>query len=56
MLATNEELARKVEAIERRVGKHDSELQDILKMLRNLLEPPPVPPKRAMGFMPPEKK
>ncbi len=52
MLATHEDLARKVEAIERRVGKHDGELQDVLRILRTLLEPPPLPPKRRIGFVP----
>ena len=52
MLATHEDLARKVEAIERRVGKHDFELQDVLKILRKLLEPPPVPPTHRIGFVP----
>ena len=53
MLATHEDLARKIDAIERRVGKHDVELQDVLRILRKLLEPPPVPPKRPIGFRPP---
>jgi hypothetical protein len=53
MLATHEDLARKIDAIERRVGKHDVELQDVLRILRKLLEPPPVPPKRRIGFLPP---
>jgi hypothetical protein len=52
MLATHEDLGRKVEAIERRVGKHDVELQDVLSILRKLLEPPPLQPKRPIGFMP----
>ena len=52
MLATHEDLARKVEAIERRVGKHDVELQDVLRILRKLIEPPPVPAKRSIGFVP----
>ncbi len=52
MLATHQDLARKVEAIERRVGKHDVELQDVLRILRKLLEPPTVPPKRSIGFVP----
>ena len=51
-LATNEQLTRKIDAIESRVGKHDIELQDVLRILRKLLEPPPVPPKRPIGFMP----
>ena len=52
MLATHEDLARKVEAIERRVGKHDVELQDVLSILRKLLEPPPVLPNHRIGFVP----
>ena len=53
MLATHEDLARKIDAIERRVGKHDVELQDVLRILRKLLEPPPAPPKRSIGFKSP---
>jgi ORF6N domain len=37
MLATNEDLARKIEAIERKVGKHDSDLESILRILKQLL-------------------
>jgi hypothetical protein len=54
MLGTHDDLLRRVEAIERRVGKHDTELHEIIKILRKLLEPPPPePPKRPFGFMPP---
>jgi hypothetical protein len=52
LLATNEQLARKIEALEEKVGKHDSNLQAILALLRKILEPPPGPPKRPIGFMP----
>ncbi len=52
MLATHDDLARNIDAIERRVGRHDVELQEVLRILRKLLEPPPVPPKRSLGFMP----
>jgi len=52
MLASHDDLARKIDAIERRVGRHDVELQEVLRILRKLLEPPPVPPKRPLGFMP----
>jgi hypothetical protein len=51
LLATNQDLARKIDAIERRVGNHDAELQEVLRILRRLLEPPPVPPKRPIGFI-----
>jgi len=52
MLASHDDLARKIDAVERRVGKHDVELQEVLRILRKLLEPPPVHAKRPLGFMP----
>ncbi|HEX4104572.1 MAG TPA: ORF6N domain-containing protein [Candidatus Paceibacterota bacterium] len=51
-LATHKELAQKIELLERRVGKHDVNLKNILDILRKLLDPPPFPPKRPMGFLP----
>jgi hypothetical protein len=51
LLATNQDLARKIEALERKVGKHDADLQAVLTILRKLLQPPPTPPKRAIGFV-----
>jgi hypothetical protein len=50
MLAVNHVLAGKIESLERRVGKHDTELQAVLRMLRSLLEPPLEPPRRRIGF------
>ena len=55
MLAANQDLARKVEALERKVGKHDVDLQAVLNALQNLLHPP-APAKRSIGFVRPEKK
>jgi hypothetical protein len=51
MLATNEELARKIEAVERKVGKHDRELQSILRIIKQLLVPPPLAENRPIGFV-----
>jgi hypothetical protein len=42
-LATNEELAR-------RVDQHDQEITVLFEHVRTLLEPPPMPGKRAIGF------
>ncbi len=56
MLATHEDLARKINAIERRVGKHDAELQEVLRILRKLLEPPSLPPRSPLGFAAPKSK
>lgn len=44
MLAWSNQVAKKVEALERRVGEHDADL-------RKLLGPPPPPPKRPIGFL-----
>ena len=55
LLATNEQLARQIEALEEKVGKHDADLQAILAMLRKILEPPP-PPRRPFGFVGTGKK
>jgi hypothetical protein len=51
MLATNEDLARKIEAIELRVGKQDSDLEGILRIIKQLLVPPPPAGKRPIGFV-----
>lgn len=51
MLATNLDLARKIEALERKVGKHDTDLQAVLNVMRKLLHAPPTPKKRPIGFI-----
>jgi hypothetical protein len=56
MLAANRDLARKIEALERKVGKHDADLQAVLDALRRLVQPPPAPPKRPIRFVGPGKK
>ena len=50
LLSTNEQIARQIEALEEKVGKHDTDLQAILAMLRKILEPPPSP-RRPIGFV-----
>jgi ORF6N domain len=58
MLAANQDLARKIEAIERKVGKHDADLKAVLRAMRNLLQEPPmpVPAKRPIGFIGPGRR
>src|SRR5436190_13956654 len=53
LLATNQQLARKIELLEKTVGKHDVDLQGILAMLRKLLEPLPPAPRCRFGFFVP---
>jgi hypothetical protein len=49
VLGSSEELRRAVEALAQRVGKHDQDLESIVRTLRQLLEPRPTR-KRAFGF------
>lgn len=55
MLLTHADLARKIKALEHRVGKHDADLTGILRKVRKLLEPPPAFPKRPIGFLAPPR-
>jgi hypothetical protein len=56
MIATNQDLARKIEALERKVGKHDADLQAVLRALQELLQPPAPPTKHPIGFVGPGRK
>jgi hypothetical protein len=49
IMATHKDLAHKIEALERKYGEHDEEIQVIFKAIRKLLEPPAAP-KRRIGF------
>ena len=52
ILATHKELAHKLEELEGKIEKHDMEIQAIFEAIRQLMEPPPVPPKPRIGFHP----
>lgn len=58
-LASNQELARKFDELERRVARklesHDQAIAGILKAIRELMAPRPEPPRRPIGFAVPEK-
>jgi hypothetical protein len=49
MLVSVEELARKLEALERKALAHDKDLKEIFDALRELMTPP-EPPRREIGF------
>lgn len=42
MLATNKELAGKIEALETNLEKHDDSIQEIVRLIKRLMEPPPT--------------
>jgi hypothetical protein len=43
-MATHQDLASKISALERKHAEHDGEIQVIFDAIRRLLEPPPVAP------------
>jgi ORF6N domain len=51
ILATHQDLARKLEAIERKLGHHDEKFHAVFEAIRQLMIPPPAPDKkRRIGF------
>jgi hypothetical protein len=53
MLAAHEDLAHRLDTIERRIDRHDAEVQSILDTLDAMLQPPEVPDRRLqIGFVP----
>jgi chaperonin cofactor prefoldin len=56
MLATNRELAAKIDELERRLDTHDTSIQDLIEAIRELMVPED-PSGRKIGFeLPPAKK
>ena len=51
ILSTHKELAHKLEALERKIEKHDAEIQGIFEAIRQLMVVPEKP-KRRIGFHP----
>lgn len=51
LFAANKELARKLDALERKLGAHDLAIAEILGAIRELMTPPTPPPKRRIGFV-----
>ena len=53
VLAVNAELARRLDEVEEHVGKHDEQFVEVIRAIRHLMEPPPRPPRRRIGFQVP---
>jgi phage regulator Rha-like protein len=49
ILSAHKELAHKLEELERKIAKHDAEIQGIFEAIRQLMVPPEKP-KRRIGF------
>ncbi|MEK7867969.1 MAG: ORF6N domain-containing protein, partial [Candidatus Omnitrophota bacterium] len=52
ILSMNKELAYKLAEFERKIEKHDTDIQAIFKAIRQLMTPLPVKPKPQIGFKP----
>ncbi len=52
ILLAHRELAHKLSELEYKIEKHDTEIQAIFEAIRQLMAPPPEPPKRRIGFHP----
>jgi len=50
ILSINKELAHKLSELERKIEKHDVDIQAIFEAIRRLMAPPPVKPKPLIGF------
>jgi len=50
ILSMNKELAHKLAELERKIGKHDVDIQMIFEAIRRLTAPAPVKPKPEIGF------
>jgi|ERR1035437_81918 phage regulator Rha-like protein len=53
-LATHRDLARKLEEVERTQQEHGAHIRQIYDCIDRLLEPPPEPSRRRIGFVTPE--
>jgi hypothetical protein len=50
VLRGHDELLRRVDELETRVGAHDAHLRAVFQAIRKLIEGPPVPARRRIGF------
>jgi len=51
MLGAHKELALKLAELEHRFAKHDEHIATLFEAIRQLMAPPPEPPKRRIGFI-----
>jgi uncharacterized protein YutE (UPF0331/DUF86 family) len=55
LLITNKQFAIKLEQLERKLLAHDEKFEVVFEAIRELMEPPPIKPKRRIGFSSEEK-
>lgn len=49
VIAAHEDLARKIDELEKKYKEHDSQFPVVFHAIRELLEPPADPPRRQIG-------
>jgi len=52
IISTHKELAHKLEDLEHKIEKHDTEIQSIFEAIRQLMAPPPAKHRVIKGFKP----
>ena len=50
VLAVSADLARRLDEVEKRLGDHDEQFVQVIRAIRQLMEPLPAPPRRRIGF------
>jgi hypothetical protein len=50
LLSSHKDLARKLDQLERKLAEHDDQFTVVFDAIRRLMEPPPGPKKRRIGF------
>ncbi len=50
MIIENKELVNKLKELERQIQSHDKSIVILFNAIKQLMEPPPVSPKRRIGF------
>jgi hypothetical protein len=50
LLATHKELGLKLAELEQKVENHDAAIRSLVTAIRQLMQPPPAPPRRPIGF------
>jgi len=53
ILVTHKDLARNLAAMEK---KYDAQFRVVFEAIQKIMAPAPLPPKRQIGFVPPEEK
>lgn len=51
ILASHKDLARKLEDLERKYGKHDAQIKNVFEIIKKLIVPPAEPSRRPLGFI-----